>query len=86
MKNALDFCNLFNNSAIELGDTKFAKLFTMFCQAHNVRSVKKDTKHSSNTPKPSGKLRRLTPSFGCILAVRPKKKFFLGIKLFCFSR
>ena len=28
------------------------------------------------TPKPSGKLRRLTPSFGCILAVRPKKNFF----------
>ena len=36
--------------------------------------------------KPSGKLGRLTPSFGCILAVRPKKYFFLGIKLFCFSR
>ena len=26
--------------------------------------------------KPSGKLRRLTPSFGCTLAVRPKKYFF----------
>ena len=30
--------------------------------------------------KPSGKLRRHTPSFGCILYI------FLGIKLFCFSR
>ena len=27
-------------------------------------------------PKPSGKLRRLTPSFGCTLAVRLKKYFF----------
>ena len=27
-------------------------------------------------PKPSGKLRRHMPSFGCILAVRPKKYFF----------
>ena len=35
--------------------------------------------------KPSGKLRQLMPSFGCILAVRPKK-FILGIKLFCFPR
>ena len=34
----------------------------------------------------SGKLRRLTPSFGCIMAVRPKNFFFSGIKLFCFSR
>ena len=36
--------------------------------------------------KPAGKLRRLMPSFGCILAVWPKKNFFLVIKLFCFSR
>ena len=28
------------------------------------------------SPKPSGKLRRLTPSFECILAVRLKKYFF----------
>ena len=30
----------------------------------------------SSFPKPSGKLRRLTPSLGCTLAVRLKKNFF----------
>ena len=34
--------------------------------------------YKKHTPeaKPSGKLRRLTPSLGCTLAVRLKKKFF----------
>ena len=36
-------------------------------------------------PKPSGKLRRHTPSFGCILAVRPKKYFFRN-KTFLFFK
>ena len=31
--------------------------------------------------KPSGKLRRLTPSFGCIFAIRLKKYFFRNIAL-----
>ena len=35
--------------------------------------------------KPSGKLRRHTPSFGCILAVRPKKYFFRN-KTFLFFK
>ena len=35
--------------------------------------------------KPSGKLRRHTPSFGCILAVRPKKIFFRN-KTFLFFK
>ena len=30
-------------------------------------------------------MRRLTPSFGCTWVVRPKKSFFLGIKLFFFQ-
>ena len=40
-------------------------------------------------PKTFGKLRQLAPSFGIILAClknSAKKIFFLGIKLFCFSR
>ena len=36
-------------------------------------------------PIPSGKLRRHTPSFGCILAVRPKKYFFRN-KTFLFFK
>ena len=35
--------------------------------------------------KPSGKLRRLSPSFGCTLAVRPKKNFFSN-KTFLFFK
>ena len=44
--------------------------------ARNVVTKKKDSRSHTYAffPKPSGKLRRLTPSFGCILAVRPKKK------------
>ena len=34
--------------------------------------------------KPSWKLSQLTPSLISILVVRPKKIFFIGIKLFCF--
>ena len=35
--------------------------------------------------KPSGKLRRLTPSFGCTLAIRPKNIFFRN-KTFLFFK
>ena len=40
---------------------------------------------STCCPKPSGKLRRLTPSFGCTLAVRLKKYFFRN-KTFLFFK
>ena len=38
-----------------------------------------------SSPKPSGKLRRLTPSFGCTLAVRLKKWFFQESNFFVFQ-
>ena len=54
-------------------------------QRKNAVGSNRGCSHTTLTrPKPSGKLRRLMPSFGSILAVR-LKKFFLGRKLLFFK-
>ena len=86
------FHHVFFLLAISLLAISFLVFFILVISPLAIQILASSTLHWRQTyhhifyPKPSGKLRRLTPSFGSTLAVRPKFFFFLVIKLFCFSR
>ena len=52
----------------------------------NLTDSRIESKYSYSYRKPSGKLRRHTPSFGCILVVWLEKYFFFRNKTFLFFK
>ena len=79
----LDTCYLFFSHCLGLRVKILA--IEILSLAYKQDSVKVITLFLMLRAKPSGKLRRLTPSFGCTLAVR-LKNFFFGNKTFLFFK